>query len=192
MPEGEVTPMREAVVQRLGEQFAADRLTLEELERRLDLAYQARSTDELAALTVDLPAHASLTTVRPSGASLTHERGAMSRTISATFGNIERRGDMDVPARLEVRARFGNVVLDLREAAFPPFAEIDISCVFSNVEIYLPPGVRVENDGSGVLGSFTCAVTPGAMPMVGTAPVVRLRGRAVFGNVDVGTQPEAS
>ena len=61
--------------------------------------------------------------------------------------------------------------------------------IFGNVEITLPAGVRVENDGQGFLGSFSCHVAPGAMPMVGTAPIVRVTGRVVLGNVEVMSVP---
>ena len=49
-----MSEQRDLVVQRLSDQFAADRLTLEEFERRLDLAYQAPTPAELSAITADL------------------------------------------------------------------------------------------------------------------------------------------
>ena len=92
---------------------------------------------------------------------------------------------MDIPSLLEIRATIGNVELDLRDAAFGAFTEINIRTVLGNVEIVLPLGVRIENDGEGFLGSFGSHVAPGSMPMVGTAPVVRLSGRCILGNVEV-------
>lgn len=174
---------RDLVVRRLSEQFAADRLTLEELERRLDLVYQAQSPAELLALTADLPAPVAVTT--SSGQRRVSLGPEVSRQFRATLGNLERSGPMDLPALLEVSAVLANVELNLRDATFGPFTEIAIRCLLGNVAITLPAGVRVEHDGGGVLGSFTCHVSPGAMPMVGTAPVVRLTGRATLGNVEV-------
>ncbi len=175
---------RDVVVQRLSEQFAADRLSLDELERRLDLVYQARSPAELAALTADLPAPVAIASPAVRGS-----HGVITRSIRTVLGNAVRSGAMELPPRLEVRAILGNIELDLREASFGPFTEISIRSVLGNVEITLPVGVRVENDGNGFLGSFECHVAPGAMPMVGTAPVVRLTGRAVLGNVEVHAVP---
>ncbi|MBL0170393.1 MAG: DUF1707 and DUF2154 domain-containing protein [Gemmatimonadaceae bacterium] len=175
---------RDAVAQRLSEQFAADRLSLEELERRLDLVYQAQSPAELSALTADLPAPVAMASPVVRGS-----HGAMTRSIRTVLGNVERSGAMELPPLLEVRAVLGNIELDLREASFGPFTEIAIRSVLGNVEITLPAGVRIENDGDGFLGSFECHVAPGAMPMVGTAPVVRLTGRVVLGNVEVHAMP---
>ena len=179
---------RDRVVQQLSEQFAEDRLTIEELERRLDLVYQAASPADLVALTADLPALIAPPTVNPSLAS-TRSRANVVRRIRSLFGNVERSGPMDVPSLLEVRATFANVELDLREASFGALTEISVHATFGNVEITLPEGVRVENDGDGFLGSFECHVSPGAMPMVGTAPVVRLTGRTILGNVEVSAEP---
>ncbi len=173
---------RELVVQRLSEHFAADRLSLDELEHRLERVYQARSATELAAITADLPVPVSLPAAHDG-------RGDVTQRIRAALGNVERRGEMVVPARLELRAILGNIELDLTEASFGPVTEIAIRSVLGNIEITLPPGVRVENDGNGVLGSFECRVARGAMPMVGTAPIVRLTGRCILGNVEVTSAP---
>ena len=170
---------REAVVQQLSAHFAADRLTLDELERRLERVYRAQSAAELAELTADLPGTA-VATARPVGS-----HTAVVHHVRTIMGSVERSGAIELPARLEVRAILGNVGLDLREAIFGPYTEISIRAVMGNVEITLPMGVRVENDGDGFLGSYECHVAPGSMPMVGTAPIVRLTGRAVLGNVEV-------
>lgn len=175
---------RDAVAQRLSEQFALDRMSLEELERRLDLVYQAKSPAELTALTADLPAPVAMPSPSVRGS-----HGAITRSIRTVLGNVQRSGAMELPPRLEVRAVLGNVELDLRDASFGPFTEIAIRSVLGNVEITLPMGVRVENDGDGYLGSFECHVATGSMPMVGTAPVVRFTGRVVLGNVEVHSAP---
>ena len=187
-----MSEQRDLVVQRLSDQFAADRLTLEEFERRLDLAYQAQSPAELAAITADLsPLTAVSTSQGGRHMGLRSGEPEVTREFRAAFGNLERGGPMDLPARLEVGARLANVELDLSEATFLPFTEINIRCILGNVEIALPAGVRVENDGQGFLGSFSCRVAPGAMPMVGTAPVVRVTGRVVLGSVEVSSASTA-
>jgi hypothetical protein len=178
---------REVIVQQLSEQFAADRLTMDELERRLDLVYKATTAAELAALTADLPAFASplSPSALPAGGRALGVHAVMSTRVRALLGNVERGGLMEIPSHLEVRAMLGNVELDLRDAHFGAVTEISIRAMLGNVEIVLPSGVRVENDGRALLGSFTCDVAPGAMPMVGTAPIVRFTGRALLGNVEI-------
>lgn len=173
---------RDLVIQRLSEHFAADRITLDELERRMELAYQARSPGDLMALTADLPTAHQLPAVHT-------ERHLAPQRIRTALGNVVRSGNMVVPARLDIRAVLGNIELDLRAASFGPQTVISISAILGNVEIVLPDGVRVESDGTGLLGSFESHILPGAQPMVGTAPTVRLTGQAVLGNVEISSAP---
>lgn len=179
---------RDHVVQQLSEQFAADRLSLDELERRLDLVYLAASPADLAALTADLPALIPPPTVNRSLAA-TGSRPNTGRRIRSFLSNVERSGPIDVPSLLEITTTLGNVELDLREASFGLVTEISIRAILGNIEITLPEGVRIENDGASVLGSFECHISPGAMPMVGTAPTIRLTGRTILGNVEVHAEP---
>lgn len=169
---------RDYVAKQLSEHFAADRISLEELERRLDLVYNAPTAQALSAILADLPPVVHLPAARIG-------RGEAVQRIRATLGNVERGGLMDVPSLLEIRATLGTVALDLRDASFGPFTEIAIRSLLGNVEITLPLGVRIEIDGEGILGSFGSHVAPGTMPMVGTAPIVRLTGRCILGNVEV-------
>ncbi len=148
----------------------------------MDLVYKASSPADLMALTADLPTSADLPAVH-------HDRRDTPLKIRTALGNVVRGGTMVVPARLELRAVLGNIELDLRGASFGPRTEISIRSVMGNVEIVLPDGLRVESDGEGVLGSFESHILPGSQPMVGTAPTVRLTGRAILGNVEVSSAP---
>src|SRR5438045_9225216 len=46
---------RERVIQQLSDHFANDRLSIDELEARMDLAYKAATVTDLQRLTADLP-----------------------------------------------------------------------------------------------------------------------------------------
>lgn len=176
---------RNAVVQRLSTHFADDRITMDELERRLDLVYKARLASELAALTADLPTPVAVATGQSSTPLATGAYAVLPYQLRTFMGNIEREGALQVSAHVELRAVMGNIELDLRDAHFGAFTEISIKTIMGNVEIVLPSGVRVENDGGAFLGSFVCDIFSGAMPMVGTSPVVRFTGKAVLGNVEI-------
>ena len=173
---------RERVVQLLSHHFANDGITVDELERRLDLAYKAPTLVELDQLVADVPAArsesaSSVVPMRATGVAL--ESPTIER-ISAVLSHTDRRGGMLVPPRLEVTAFMGNAELDLSDAQFAPgITEIHISAIMSNVEITLPYGVRVEKRGSAFLSSFE---TRGGN--VGTGEVVvRLTGFAFMSNV---------
>jgi hypothetical protein len=182
------TAQREQIVQLLCTHFANDHLTVEELESRLDRAYQARSIAELSALIEGLPAaiaDAPASATAPASAALVPARGR----IGAVFGSTERRGAMVVPAHLQVTAVFGSVELDLRKAMFGPgVTEIHASAVLGSIALYVPPGVQVESDGSPVLGSFEVNLPEGVS---GPGPVVRITGRAVLGSVEARRAPES-
>ena len=53
-------------------------------------------------------------------------------------------GPWRVPDRLAIKAIFGELVLDLREASFPNRSWLDIDAIMAQVRIILPPGVRVS------------------------------------------------
>ena len=183
---------RDAAVARLSSAFAHDVIPLEEFEYRTTAALRATSIAELAELLADLPAPAA------AGAGGAGRGGALavpSLRIAAVFGNVERGGPMDVPARLEIRALVGNVELDLSTARFGAgVTEIAISAVLGNVELRLPAGATVENQGRGVLASFTCRAPAPRGAAAGAASTVRIlvTGRAVLGNVEIETAPGAT
>lgn len=182
LPTSFVAPAeRERIIARLGESFAHDLLPLDEYERRVTLAYRAESSAALATLVADiapLAAGRELESARPS--SLVGGR----RRFSAFFSNVEHRGPLDVPPRLEIRSVFGNVEVDLTSARFAPgVTEIDVAAVFGNVELWLPPHVAVENIGDAFLGTFT--LRGAGHPPAAATTVVRLVGSAVLGNIEV-------
>lgn len=180
--DGAVTPLltseaREGAIARLSTAFAHDVLSLEEFERRTTAAYRARTANELESLLADLPA-----TGASGGNPMVAFQPIASR-IAAAFSNVERGGVVVVPARLDIRALFGNVELDLSEARFGPgVTEISIRALFGNVEIRLPPAAHVENHGSATLGSFTSQRSGST-----EASEVRIQvtGRAVLANVEL-------
>lgn len=175
LPERLATPEeRDHAVARCSTAFARDVLSLEEYERRLAAIYRATTNRQLEALIGDLPGEG------PHGGP-PDARTLLSPLVDTLFGNVERRGPAVVPARLQVRATFGNIELDLREAHFGTgVTEIEIRAVFGNVEITLPDDIAVDNHGSAILGSFTCGA--GAWD---ASRRVRISGLAALGNVEV-------
>src|SRR5690242_2804848 len=98
------TDERERIIQQLSEHFANDRLSLDELESRMDLAYKARSIGDLQRLTADLPSAASVPVPVPAPA---EELPAISRDrerIFAVMSETSRRGSWMVPQRLDLLA----------------------------------------------------------------------------------------
>jgi hypothetical protein len=114
-----------------------------------------------------------------------------SRVAKAIFGGVSRRGQWVVPAHYRVKAVFGGVDLDLREARLES-AEVTIEskAVFGGVSIVVPPDVTVIMEGTGVFGGFG-GDAEDVQPPAG-APVVRVTGKAVFGGVAVMRKPPST
>jgi len=179
---------REQAVQLLSHHYAYDRLSLEQVEERLELAYRARTVAELDDLLADLP-------TGPQDMVTTGERQfyhladaeperPTARLISF-FAEVKRRGGWTPPAGIEARIVFGSMLLDFREARLQPgVTTIDANVIFGELKVIVPPGVRVVSEGNAVFGSFDHNAPEWEDPAVG-APVVRITGSAVFGATKV-------
>jgi hypothetical protein len=180
---------RERVVQALSTHFANDDLSMEEFEDRLERAYKAASTPQLAALLADLPALDASDAAARAPAFLAPPGDVPARGVMlAVLSGNERRGSWIVPRRLKVIAFMGGVELDLREARFAPgVTEIDVTAIMGGVEIIIPPGVRVESFGAAFLGGFQ-ARAGDATALTPYNPVIRLSGIAIMGGVEVKTR----
>ncbi len=176
---------RDQVIATLAAQFAADRLTVTELERRMDLAQRAVTAVQLNDLLADLPAlteaPASPAPARLADPSAVRER----QVLAAIMGGVERKGHW-VPARKTLIFTFmGGAEVDLREAALPPDGvEIGVFAVWGGTEIIVPPDVRVDMGGLAIMGAF--AQNRGYVQDPGpNAPTVRVTGFALMGGVEV-------
>jgi hypothetical protein len=177
---------REETVQLLCRHFANDGLSTQELESRLDAVYRASSADELRALLTGLPALPAPT----ASAALAARSGAErvdrpAQNIRAIFSSVKKRGEWEPAPYVRAKAMFSELVLDFREARISPdVTTIDVKAAFSSVRIIVPPGVRVECDGSAVFGEFSEKTLLGAAPDV-DAPTLRITGSVVFGEVSI-------
>lgn len=176
---------REATIARLQDAAAVsddDAFDLSMLEERLELAMSARTIDELHVLTRDLPA-----VVAPPVPAVVEPANAISNPkVSAIFSSVVRRGRRLQPRSMKVRAIFGSVVIDLREATFAPgVSTLHCSPVFGSVEVKVPPHVRVELGGSGVFGSFEEVGNNDLAAASPDAPVLHIIGKAIFASVEV-------
>jgi len=193
---------REATIARLQDAVAADHLELDELEERLDLAMTATTSDELRVLVQDLPdappsqatlvvmQRESLPAIVPSTVTssapaplpaLRSEPAPIA--LTAIFSGANLDGRRVLPREMKVRALFGGVDLDLREATFQPgTTTLTCKATFGGVDIKVPPHVRVECLGTGIFGAFH-ADNRDADDDAPDGPILRIVGRAIFGGV---------
>ena len=178
---------RENTVQVLIEHYAADNLTVEEFESRLDTAYEAATMEQLESLLSGLPVLASSS---DGPATLPVPRapaeGVKDRAYQlAILGGSERKGAWTPARSTYTLAMMGGAGLDFREARMPPgVTEVHVLAVMGGVEILVPPGLAVETHGFGLLGGFEALDQAGA-DRDPDAPRLVIKGLALMGGVEV-------
>ena len=79
----------------------------------------------------------------------------------------------------------GNIELDLTTARVGPGESyIEIRCLWGNVEIRVPPEIRVEVEGHPVLGVFEVE-RKAPSTISPEAPLLRVTGNAIMGAVTI-------
>ncbi len=174
---------RDRAIARLSDAFARDVLPVEEFERRLDAVYRAGAPAELERVLSDLPNN-----MPASQLVLPVDRPTSTQRVRSVLSSVERRGFHDIPSRLELRATLANMELDLRNARFGSgITEISVHALFANIELMLPNGSRIYNEGTGILASFDCGDSE--LTNDDDGPIVRVTGWAVASNVAVSCAP---
>jgi Cell wall-active antibiotics response 4TMS YvqF/Domain of unknown function (DUF1707) len=164
---------REAAVELLKDHAVAGRVTLAELARRTEPAERAETARGLEALTSDLPVE------RPAP-----PPACRRASLVSIFGDIRRGGSWRVARELQVISGFGDVDLDLGEAAIEPdVTTISAWCVFGDVSLVVPHAVQVEVDATTIFGDVK-EERPGGPPPP-RAPTVRIAVRSFFGDLRV-------
>jgi class 3 adenylate cyclase len=114
-------------------------------------------------------------------------RAAPARRIVSFMGAVQRKGTWEVPQRLTVTTLMGAVELDFRDAVFGPgTSTVDITALMGAVSIKVPPFLRVECGGAGILGAFE-SLSLNAAKAEADDPLLRITGTAVMGAVEIKT-----
>jgi hypothetical protein len=191
---------REAVAKTLQAAMAEGRLTVAELQERLDSVYASKTLSELEPLTWDLPGHTDLVPRAPSvPAHLANSApaapgaasGAMARiggtptssVAIAILSGTERKGTWVVPTQFTAVAMLGGVDLDLTQARFAAQdVTITAVAVMGGIDIVVPPDITVIVNGIGFMGAFEDSAQVVGPP---GCPVVRVNGLALMVGVEV-------
>jgi hypothetical protein len=169
---------RDASVLRLREAVGEGRLTLEEFSERVGQVQAARTDQELARLTRDLPA--TREQIQPTPALAERHRAVGSHLI--------RQGPWSLPARSSWRSVFGTIDLDLREARLASTeTTLDVYNLFGTVTVIVPDGVEVVISGGGLFASQKIEA-PKRAPLPG-APRLTIDCHGPGGTLHVRSQP---
>jgi hypothetical protein len=178
---------RERVAETLREAAGDGRLTMDELDERLDAVYAAKTYAELVPITQDLPATGSGRVPAPSQSSSGDVRqyggDPTSHTAIAILGGFSRKGDWVVPKTLNAFMFMGGGEIDMRDARFSePEVSIHVVAIMGGCEITVPEDANVHVTGVGILGAFEHSVTGAGVP---GGPVIHISGLALMGGVEV-------
>jgi hypothetical protein len=186
---------RERVAQILHNALSEGRITVAELEERLDTVYAAKTLPELEPPIADLPGVSASGALQP----------AQSRTVDTRIGGIpgsqasiavmsgaNRKGNWVVPPNHNSFAFWGGVELDLRRARFAErHSTITAVAIMGGIDIVVPDDIVVDVNGFGFMGTFETHDSKGADPDPPPpgAPVVKITGFAFWGAVTVVRKP---
>ena len=106
--------------------------------------------------------------------------------VTVWWSNVKREGEWILPRNFRIFSFMGNTELDLELARMGDgVSEIEIRCIFGNVEITVPADIRVQCDGDGILGSFEVVRIGEVLPPEPGAPTLRVTGTAYMSSVTI-------
>ena len=172
---------RDQVVELLSEHAAVGRLTLAELEERIQQAYNARTHAELAILTRDLPDHQTQPKVRRK----------VTRWFVAIMGGSTRRGRFRLSGSVMSIAVMGGDTIDLRDAEVDgDEVVINAFALMGGTDIYVPDSIELVVEGFALMGGND--ERGSRRPARAGAPVIRIRAYSLMGGIDVWRLPSES
>jgi hypothetical protein len=179
---------RERVAEVLREAAGDGRLTMDELDERLDAVYKAKTYAELEPITHDLPATGA--SAVPAAAAADPARFGCEPTSSGAFailGGFSRKGDWTVPKEFTAFCFMGGGEIDMRDARFADReVTIHIVAIMGGCEVIVPEDATVRVTGIGIMGAFDHATTGNGNS---GGPVITVNGVAIMGGVDVKRRP---
>ena len=179
--------VRERTIDQLSQHFANDNLSLDELDRRLELAYRAHSPAELRALTSDLDQVAERQANVPATVSPSPLATPDRERLTAVMSETKRNGVWVVPQQLDVTAVMADTTIDLTQAVLPSgIIDIHLRAVCASVKLIVPPGVRIASRVGALMASVN--VRPDEGKPRPELPVIRLSGWALMAEVQTSTR----
>lgn len=190
---------RHQVAELLRDAAGDGRLSMDELDERLETVYRAKTYAELVPVAADLPgardrlpmaASAELASQAASSRAPARTLGqAGSHTSSgavAIFGGSDRSGVWTVGDKFTALAVMGGVSLDFREAVFTA-AETTVyaNCLMGGIDITVPDDIIVRVAGLPFMGGFDGPKGATRANLGPDAPVLLIKGVAIMGGVDI-------
>ena len=177
---------RDQVAEVLNAAYAEGRLALDEHQERTQAALEAKTFDDLTALTVDLvplqmlPVHANA-----AGTQLVVSEGANPEAdkMSTVMSTVKREGSWRMRAHSVATNVMGDIKLDLTRATFDaPVVELTGTQLMGSMVLRVPLGVTVVDEVTNVLGETSISGLGEPDPSM---PTIVLKGTNIMGDIKV-------
>jgi hypothetical protein len=173
---------RERTAEQLRHAAGEGRLTVDELDERLDAAFAARTHADLQRLVADLPA-AGLPATGARPLPVVPGDGGTRRVISIMSGH-DRRGRWRVAPKVLNINVWGGSDLDFNDAELAAArTEVRIISIMGGADVWVPDGLEVEVSQFALMGGND--VKLGRERPVPGGPVLHLRLFSLWGGTDV-------
>jgi hypothetical protein len=163
-------------------------ISVDLFELRHALVNEAPSPAAVDAIVADLGAAGPEPTPLPARlprAGMTAAAPGQPLRLSATFSTTRRKGEWVVPAVLQLRALFGEIKLDMRDAEFASdTVEIEVDVMLGSIDLILPAGTQVENECAATFGDVKHKPNE-VLESESNGLLVRLTGHAFLGDVKI-------
>ena len=113
----------------------------------------------------------------------TEEKGtANMKDISAIFGGRKVTYQNEPFTGANINSIFGGVELNLRDAYMNGHIDIQVTCVFGGVEIFVPDNVRVEVNSVPIFGGVT---NKAVNPVGDIRALIHINATCMFGGIEI-------
>ena len=177
---------RDQVAEVLNTAYAEGRLALDEHQERTQAALEAKTFDDLTALTVDLvPLQALPVHANAAATQLVVSEGANPEAdrISTVMSSVKREGRWRMRAHSVAHNVMGDIKLDLTRATFDaPVVELTGTQLMGSLVLRVPLGVTVVDEVTNVLGETSIKDVGEPDPSM---PTIVLKGTNIMGDIKV-------
>ena len=179
---------RERTAETLRRAMGEGRLSVEELEDRLRVAYSAPTVRELELLVSDVtvPAATAASGVAPAAASgvTVREGPGGDRWVVSIMSGHDRRGRWRIAGRCTVLNIMGGSDIDLNAVELSEsMTQLNVYSVMGGGEVRVPHGVQVEVSNLAIMGGNDVQLGDEVVPPGG--PVIRIRLVSIMGGCSV-------
>lgn len=179
---------RQQVADVLRQAAGEGRIDVDELDKRLEATFAAKTYAEIVPITADLPTASIVRLPVPRSSALA--TGPAHESSFAVLSTTRRRGPWQVGPQHKAFALMGGVVLDLREALVAgQEVTINASVVMGSVDVYVDEHTVVVCDGRAIMGDYSESRSKIPAQPQPDSPVVRVLGNALMGRVNVKRRP---